>query len=245
MLEVKNLEVVVDGKILLKDFTILVKKGESHVIMGPNGAGKSTFLNVIAGHPKYKVKKGKILYEGRDLLKVPVEKRAISGIFSSFQYPIEIATVSNFEFLFSAYNLRIKEKGKKILDRKAFEKILKEKMKLFNMKKEFLERGINKGFSGGERKKNEILQMSLFSPKLSILDEIDSGLDVDSLKVIAKIIEGLRTTKNSIILITHYKNLLRYINPDFVHILKGGKIVKTGGKELANQLEKKGYDGVK
>lgn len=242
MLKIKNLKVEIDGKILLEGFNLHVKEGEVHAIMGPNGAGKSTLSKVISGHPKYKVSEGEISFFGKDLLELSPVDRALLGIFVSFQYPVEIDGVSNFEFLFTSLNSRRKSENKAEVSKADFEKILDEKMSLLEMKKEFVFRNVNEGFSGGEKKKNEILQMALFSPKLSILDEIDSGVDVDALKVITDKIRSLKTEKNSYILITHYDRLLNYIKPDFVHILFNGKVVKTGTSQLAQEVEKYGYD---
>ena len=242
MLSIKNLKVEVEDKALLNGFNLEVKKGEIHAIMGPNGAGKSTLSKVISGHPNYKVIEGEIFYKGKDLLKLSPDERALLGIFVSFQYPIEISGISNFDFLYSSYNLINKAKGNAELSKKDFEVLLNEKLSLLDMKQEFTSRNINEGFSGGEKKKNEILQMALFSPELAILDEIDSGLDVDALRVITDKVKSLKTKDNSFILITHYQRLLNYIVPDFVHVLIGGGIIKTGGAKLAKEIEERGYD---
>jgi len=235
MLEIKDLCVEVENKIILKDFNLNIKKGEVHVIMGPNGSGKSTLTKVIAGHPSFKVKKGSIKYLKRDLLTYPPEKRAKEGIFISFQDPIEIESISNFEFLLEAYNIQ-KEK----IQKKDFEKLLDEKMKVLNIKK-LKDRGINEGFSGGEKKKNEILQMELFSPKLILLDEIDSGLDIDSLKMVYDKIKSIKNDQNAFLLITHYNHFLDHIDVDFIHILCKGRITKTAKAELAKMVKEKGY----
>lgn len=235
MLVVKDITVKVDKKILLQDFSLKIKKGEVHVLMGPNGAGKSTFSKVIAGYPFYKVCKGSIFYENEDLLKMSIEERAKKGIFVSFQHPTEIENISNGEFLCAAYNARW---GTSLTLEKFKKEVLKERVE-----ESFLKRGINTSFSGGEKKKNEILQMELLDPNLVILDEIDSGLDVDALKDIAKRIKIFQKEK-SIILITHYQRILEYISFDYVHILDNGKIVKKGKGELAEEIFKKGYKNI-
>lgn len=244
MLNITNLKVEVEGKVLLSEFNLQVKEGEIHAIMGPNGAGKSTLSKVLSGHPKYKVTEGQIFFEGNNLLEMSAEKRSLMGLFVSFQYPLEIAGISNFEFLHTCYNARKKVLGDKEVNKESFQELLSSKMAFLQMKKEFTERNINEGFSGGEKKKNEVLQMSLFSPKLSILDEIDSGVDIDALKIISENINSLKTGKNCYVLITHYQRLLNYIVPDFIHILMDGRLVKTGGKELAEDIEKYGYEFV-
>ena len=247
MLNIRDLEVEIDSKTLIREFHLNVRRGETHVIMGPNGAGKSTLSKVISGHPKYKVVKGEIFYKKKNLLTQLPEERALNGVFVSFQYPIEISGISNFEFLHTSYNEMQKANDKKTIGKEEFKKnLLFEKMDFLGMKKElFIKRNINEGFSGGEKKKNEILQMALFSPELCVLDEVDSGLDIDALKLITKKIKSLRTKDNSFILITHYQRLLNYITPDFVHILVDGKLMKTGEAGLAKEIEKKGYDWLK
>lgn len=237
MIEVKDLLVEVDNRIVLENFNLKVRKGEVHLIMGPNGSGKSTFAKVIAGHPFFKVKKGSVKYLKKDLLSLDAEKRASQGIFVSFQYPQEIENISNFDFLFEIYNLRNFKKLKK----EAFKELLEKKMDILKMDKKLQERGVNVGFSGGEKKKNEILQLELFSSKFIILDEIDSGLDMDSLKIVSQRINEMKSKDNSIVLISHYLNLLKYIEIDFVHILKKGKIVKTGKADLVKIIKEKGY----
>ena len=244
MLKIKNLKVEIDGKTVLSGFNLHVKEGEIHAIMGPNGAGKSTLSKVISGHPKYIVSEGEITYFGRDLLSLSPVDRALLGIFVSFQYPVEISGVSNLEFLFSSCNARRRHEKQKELSRKEFLVLLHEKMDLLSMKNEFVQRNVNEGFSGGEKKKNEILQMALFSPKLSVLDEIDSGVDVDSLKVLTDKMKALKTSENSYVLITHYQRLLNHICPDYVHVLYNGKVIKTGGPELAKEIEAQGYDHI-
>ena len=242
MLKIIDLKVAIDDKILLDGFNLHIKKGEIHAIMGPNGAGKSTLSKVISGHSKYKVLEGDILYYGNSLLDLSPDERALKGIFVSFQYPIEISGISNFEFLYACYIARQKKRGQQPIDKKDFDILLKSKLDLLDIKREFVKRSINEGFSGGEKKKNEILQMALFSPQLAVLDEIDSGLDVDALKIITNKIKALKTEDNSYILITHYERLLNYISPDYVHILCDGKVIKTGGADLASEIERRGYD---
>ncbi len=229
MLEIKNLCVSVDGKPILKGLTLSVAKGEVHAIMGPNGAGKSTLAKILAGHPAYEVTSGEISFKGEDLLELDPEERARAGVFMSFQYPPEVGGVTNKQFLESAMKALGKE-GK-----------IEEKMEALEMRAEFLERNINEGFSGGEKKRNEILQMALFDPALAILDETDSGLDIDAMRIVAKGVNAMRNSENALVIITHYQRLLDYIRPDFVHVLADGKIVRTGGPELALELEEKGY----
>jgi Fe-S cluster assembly ATP-binding protein len=242
MLGIKNLKVEIEGKTLLKNFNLKIKKGEVHALMGPNGAGKSSLSKVLAGHPKYQIVEGEISYNGIIISDMPPEQRSLMGLFVSFQYPVEISGISNFDFLFTSFNIRKKAKEEEPIDKEAFEKLLEEKLQLLQMKREFITRGINEGFSGGEKKKNEILQMALFSPELAVLDEIDSGVDIDSLKVISENLNNLKTKKNSFLIITHYERLLSYVPVDYVHILKEGQLVRTGGAELAKEIEKKGYE---
>ena len=247
MLEVIDIEAGVkpeDGAIIpiLKGISLSVKKGEVHAIMGPNGSGKSTLSKIISGHPEYAVIKGKILFQGEDILEMEPDERSRRGIFMGFQYPVEIPGVNNAEFLRMAYNVRRKAKGVEEADPIDFEEILSAKMKALDMDSRFQERAVNEGFSGGEKKRNEILQMAVLEPILAILDETDSGLDVDALKVVAGGINRLRSPENAIVLITHYQRLLDYVKPDFVHVLTGGRIVKSGGPELALEVEKQGYD---
>jgi Fe-S cluster assembly ATP-binding protein len=245
LLEVKDLHAGIDGKEILKGLNLQVNKGEVHAIMGPNGSGKSTLSKVLAGHPSYEVISGEVLYEGNDLLELEPDERARSGVFMAFQYPVEVPGVSNSQFLRLAYNEKMKHLGQEELDPLEFNDYLKEKAKVVEMDPQFFKRSVNEGFSGGEKKRNEILQMAVLEPKLAILDETDSGLDIDALRIVAEGVNKLRSQDNAIILVTHYQRLLNYIQPDFVHVLADGKIVKEGGKELAIELEEKGYDWVK
>lgn len=245
MLEIKNLHVSVDGKEILKGINLKVNSGEVHAIMGPNGSGKSTLAQVLAGHENYEITKGEVLYQGKDLLKMPAEERAREGVFLAFQYPISIPGVSTSYFLRAALNEIRKHKGLEELDAIEFLEVLKEKIKWIEMDVSFAHRPVNEGFSGGEKKRNEVLQMALLEPKLAILDETDSGLDIDAMKIVADGINKLHSPERSMVVVTHYQRLLNYIVPDQVHVLIDGKIAKSGGKELAFQLEKKGYDWVK
>jgi Fe-S cluster assembly ATP-binding protein len=245
LLEIRDLYTSVDGNEILKGISLTVKKGEVHAIMGPNGSGKSTLAKVLAGHPSYVVTKGEVLYEGKNLLELAPDERARAGIFLAFQYPIEIPGVSNAQFLRLAYNEKRKHLGEEELDPLEFKDLLKERAKVVEMEASFMSRSVNEGFSGGEKKRNEILQMAVLEPKLAVLDETDSGLDIDALRVVAGGVNQLRNSENAIILVTHYQRLLNYIVPDFVHVLAGGRIVKEGGKELALELEAKGYDWIK
>jgi Fe-S cluster assembly ATP-binding protein len=246
MLEVKALTAHVgEGDTLtpiLKGINLSVKPGEVHAIMGPNGSGKSTLSKVIAGHPDYSVTQGEILFNGKNILALEADERARKGVFMGFQYPVEIPGVNNAEFLRMAYNQRRKAEGKEEADPLDFEEILDAKMKELDMDAKFKERAINEGYSGGEKKRNEILQMAILDPALAILDETDSGLDVDALKIVAGGINRLRGPAKAIVLITHYQRLLDYVQPDIVHVLSGGRIVKTGGKDLALEVETQGYD---
>jgi Fe-S cluster assembly ATP-binding protein len=242
MIEIKNLWATVDGKPLLRGINLKVNAGEIHAIMGPNGAGKSTLAKVLAGHPAYEVTGGEIWFKGQNLLELEPEERAHQGVFISFQYPVEIPGVNNVQFLQTSYNSIQKANGKPEVSKEDFEKILKEKMALIEIKPEFMERNINEGFSGGEKKRNEILQMAISNPTLAVLDETDSGLDIDAMRIVAKGVNTLMSKDMGLILITHYQRLLDYIRPDFVHVMMDGKIVQTGGPELALELEKKGYD---
>lgn len=244
MLEIKALSAGIEGKTILNDFNLTVKAGEVHAIMGPNGSGKSTLSKILAGDPRYQVTKGSITYQGQDLLPLEPEDRALLGIFLAFQYPVEIPGVSNASFLRMAYNAKRKFAGLKEVDPLEFDDILKEKIKVVDMKEDFIRRSVNHGFSGGEKKRNEIVQMAVLEPKLAVLDETDSGLDIDALREVAEGVNKLRRPDNAMIVITHYQRLLNYIKPDVVHILSGGKIVKSGPAELALELEKKGYEWV-
>jgi len=244
ILAVRNLTAEVDGNQILKGLNLEVKAGEIHAIMGPNGSGKSTFSKVLAGHPSYDVTGGEILFQGENLLDLEPEDRARSGVFLAFQYPLEIPGVSNLDFLRVAYNSRRKHQGLEELDAFDFDELVRERLEVVKMNPSFLSRSVNEGFSGGEKKRNEILQMAMLEPKLAILDETDSGLDIDALKIVANGVNQLAKPDNATILITHYQRLLNYIEPDFVHVMEGGRIVTTGTKELAHELESKGYDWV-
>jgi Fe-S cluster assembly ATP-binding protein len=241
MLEVKNLQAKVEEKAILKGITLTVNKGEVHAIMGPNGSGKSTLAQVLAGKGGYEVTGGEARFAGQDLLDLDPEERAREGLFLAFQYPVEIPGVSNSYFLKSALNAVRKHRGETELDAIEFMKLVKEKMKLLDMDPTFLSRSVNQGFSGGEKKRNEIFQMAVLQPTLAILDETDSGLDIDALKIVSNGVNALRGPDRAIIVVTHYQRLLNYIVPDFVHVLSDGRIVKSGGKELALELEAKGY----
>jgi Fe-S cluster assembly ATP-binding protein len=245
MLEIKNLHASVNNNKILKGLNLSINKGEVHAIMGPNGSGKSTLASVIAGREEYEVNKGSIIYSKKKLLKLSADERAIQGIFLAFQYPVEIPGVSTTNFIKTAVNQIRKSKGKKPLDAVSFLKIMKEKMKIVKINQTLLSRSINEGFSGGEKKRNEIFQMAMLDPKLAILDETDSGLDIDALKIVAKGVNKLKSKDNATIIVTHYQRLLDYIIPDYVHVLIDGKIVKSGDKNLAQELEKKGYDWIK
>ncbi len=242
MLEIKNLHASVNGKEILKGLSLTVKPGETHAIMGPNGSGKSTLASVIVGNPVFEVTKGTIHFEGKDLMELEPEERANEGVFLSFQYPVEIPGVSMVNFLRTAINEQRKYKELPAMTASDFLRYMREKKALIDMDNQLTNRSVNEGFSGGEKKKNEIFQMAMLEPKLAILDETDSGLDIDALRVVAHGVNKLKTPENSTVLITHYQRLLEYIVPDFVHVLHDGKIVKSGGKELALELEAKGYD---
>ncbi len=244
LLEIKNLHAKVEDKEILKGINLTVNAGEVHAIMGPNGSGKSTLANVLAGRDNYEVTSGEVRYEGKNLLDLDVEERARAGIFLAFQYPIEIPGVTNAHFLKTALNAVRKHRGLEELDAMDFLALVKEKMKLLEMDPGFLNRGVNEGFSGGEKKRNEILQMAMLDPKLGLLDETDSGLDIDSLKIVANGVNALRSPDRAFVLVTHYQRLLDYIEPDFVHVLSGGKILTSGDKELAKHLEERGYGWV-
>jgi Fe-S cluster assembly ATP-binding protein len=242
ILSVRNLTASVDGTPILKGVNLEIKAGEVHAIMGRNGSGKSTFSKIISGHPSYEVTGGEVIYKGENLLEEEPDVRAKMGIFLAFQYPLEIAGVSNLDFLRVAYNARQKYLGVEELDAFDFEDLVEQKLEIVQMNPSFLGRSLNEGFSGGEKKRNEILQMALLEPTLGILDEIDSGLDIDALKIVANGVNQLRNTENAFLLITHYQRLLDYIEPDFVHVMYDGSIVMSGDKELALELEAKGYD---
>jgi Fe-S cluster assembly ATP-binding protein len=242
MLKITNLHASAGDKEILKGISLTVKPGEVHAIMGPNGSGKSTLAQVIAGHPGYEVTSGSIEYEGQDLLELDAEERAQQGVFLAFQYPVEIPGVTNAYFLRAAYNEIRKAHGEDEADPIEFLDIMEEKLKLVEMDASMMQRSVNAGFSGGEKKRNEILQMAVLAPKLAVLDETDSGLDIDALRIVAEGVNKLKRPTNATIVVTHYQRLLNYIVPDHVHVLAGGKIVKSGGKELAHELEAKGYD---
>lgn len=245
MLKVRDLYAKIEDTEILKGVNLDVKAGEVHAIMGPNGSGKSTLASVLAGREEYEVTAGSVEFTGKNLLEMDPEERAREGLFMAFQYPVEIPGVSSTNFLKTAINAVREHKGQDPLDAVSFLNLTKEKMKLVNIDQSLLSRGLNEGFSGGEKKRNEIFQMAMMDPKLSILDETDSGLDIDALRVVANGVNSLRTQDNATILVTHYQRLLNYIIPDYVHVLYGGKIVKSGGKELAYELEEKGYDWLK
>ncbi|QQS35240.1 MAG: Fe-S cluster assembly ATPase SufC [Ignavibacteriales bacterium] len=245
MLEIKNLHANIEGKEILKGINLKVSSGEVHAIMGPNGSGKSTLAQVLAGREEYEVTEGEVIFNGKNILELSPEDRAREGMFLAFQYPIEIPGVSNTNLLKTALNEIRKYRGEEELDAMEFLSLIKEKMKLVELDQKLLSRAVNEGFSGGEKKRNEIFQMAVLEPKLSILDETDSGLDIDALRIVANGVNKLKRNDNATIVVTHYQRLLNYIIPDFVHVLYQGKIVKSGGKELALELEEKGYDWVK
>jgi Fe-S cluster assembly ATP-binding protein len=245
VLEIHNLHAKIDGKEILSGIDLSVKAGEVHAIMGPNGSGKSTLAKVIAGHPSYEVTAGEVIYEGKNLLELPPDERARDGVFLAFQYPVEVPGVSNAQFLRLAYNERRKHLGEEELDPLEFKDLLVERAKIVEMEPALMSRSVNEGFSGGEKKRNEILQMAVLEPRLAVLDETDSGLDIDALRVVSAGVNRLRRPDNAILLVTHYQRLLNYIVPDFVHVLYKGRIVRSGGKELALALEEKGYDWIR
>ena len=244
LLEVRGLCATVNGIDILKNLDFTVRSGEVHAIMGQNGSGKSTFAKVLAGHPAYEVTSGSVLFEGQDLLALKPEERARAGLFLAFQYPIEVSGVGNGQFLRLSYNTVQKQRGMEELDPLEFDDFVREKMKLLEMSPDFLDRSVNEGFSGGEKKRNEILQMALLEPRLAILDETDSGLDIDALRIVAHGVNQLTTKDNAMVMVTHYQRLLNYIVPDYVHVMDAGRIIKTGGKALALELETRGYDWV-
>ncbi len=244
ILSVQNLTAEVDGVEILKGLSLEIKAGEIHAIMGPNGSGKSTFSKVLTGHPAYKVTGGEVFFKGQNLFDLEPQDRAREGIFLSFQYPLEIPGVSNLDFLRVAYNSKQKHKGLEEIDAFDFDDLIQEKLEIVKMNPAFLERSVNEGFSGGEKKRNEILQMALLEPTLAILDETDSGLDIDALRIVANGVNQLTRPDNAVLMITHYQRLLDYIVPDYIHVMEGGRIVTTGGKELAFELEERGYDWI-
>ncbi len=245
MIEIKNLHADVEGKEILKGINLKVKTGEIHAIMGPNGSGKSTLVNVLSGHPSYTVTEGEVLFDGKNLLELSPEDRAREGIFLAFQYPIEIPGISNATFLKTAVDEKRKYEGKHELSAKEFLDLMKEKADILELDRTLINRAVNVGFSGGEKKRNEIFQLLMLNPKLALLDETDSGLDIDALKIVAQGVNKFKSNNNAVIVVTHYQRLLDYIIPDFVHVLYDGKIIKSGGKELAFELEDKGYDWLK
>lgn len=244
MIVINNLWASTEGKQILKGVNLTVNPGEIHAIMGPNGAGKSTLAKILAGHPAYEATHGEVTFDGKNLLELEPDQRAHEGLFMSFQYPVEIPGVSNVQFLKTAINANLKANGHSEMSQESFDAFLDEKMKMMDIRPEFKERNLNEGFSGGEKKRNEILQMALLQPKLAILDETDSGLDIDAMRIVAHGVNQIMSShkKMGLILITHYQRLLDYIKPDFVHVMVDGKIVQSGGPELALQLEEKGYD---
>jgi len=244
LLEVRGLCANVSGTEILKGLDLTIRSGEIHAIMGPNGSGKSTFSKILAGHSAYEVTGGTVMFEGQNLLELAPEERARAGVFLAFQYPIEIPGVGNSQFLRLTYNTVQTHRGKEELDPLEFDDYVREKMRLLEMSPDFLERSVNEGFSGGEKKRNEILQMAMLDPRLAILDETDSGLDIDALRIVANGVNQLANKDNAIVLVTHYQRLLNYIVPDYVHVMEAGRIIKTGGKELALELESRGYDWV-
>ncbi|MEI3649031.1 MAG: ABC transporter ATP-binding protein [Anabaena sp. LE011-02] len=244
ILSVKDLTADVDGTPILKGLNLQVRAGEVHAIMGPNGSGKSTFSKVLAGHPAYTVTGGEVVFQNQNLLEMEAAERARGGVFLAFQYPLEIPGVSNLDFLRVAYNSRQKSRGLEEVDAFDFDDLVEEKLDIVKMNSSFLNRSVNEGFSGGEKKRNEILQMAILEPKLAILDETDSGLDIDALKIVANGVNQLTNAENATIMITHYQRLLDYIVPDFVHVMAQGQIIRSGGKELALELESRGYDWV-
>ncbi len=244
LLEVRGLRATVNGIEILKGIDLTVRSGEVHAIMGTNGSGNSTFAKVLAGHAAYEVTGGTVMFEGKNLFELAPEERARAGVFLAFQYPIEIPGVANNQFLRLTYNTVQAQRGKDELDPLEFDDFVREKMKMLEMSPDFLDRSVNAGFSGGEKKRNEILQMALLEPRLAILDETDSGLDIDALRIVANGVNQLATRDNAIILVTHYQRLLNYIVPDYVHVMESGRIIKTGGKQLALDLETHGYDWV-
>ncbi|MEX0778378.1 MAG: Fe-S cluster assembly ATPase SufC [Balneolales bacterium] len=245
MIIIKDLHAEVEGEEILKGINLEIKAGEIHAIMGPNGSGKSTLAKVIAGHPAYEVTKGEIIYEGEDILEMDPDERARKGVFMAFQYPVEVPGVSNSMFMRESYNAILEEQGKNPLDPLEFEDYILDKLKIVNLDSKLLDRNVNDGFSGGEKKRNEILQMAILNPKLALLDETDSGLDIDALKIVSEGINQLASKDKAVLLVTHYQRILNYITPDFVHVLVDGKVEKSGGKELALELEEHGYEWVR
>ena len=244
MLEIKNLEATCEDIEILKGTNLTIEKGKVHAIMGPNGSGKSTLSKVLTGHPDYEVTGGEVTFNGDSILDDEPDEVALKGLFLAFQYPVEVPGVNNASFLRMAYNAKLKHEGKEEIDPMDFETLVQEKLNLLGMDDSFLERSVNQGFSGGEKKRNEILQLLLLDPKCAVLDETDSGLDIDALKVVSEAVNTYKNENNAVLVITHYQRLLNYIQPDVVHIMADGKIVKTGDKSLALELEEKGYEGI-
>ncbi len=245
MLQIKDLHAGVSGAEILRGLDLSVRAGEVHAIMGPNGSGKSTLAQVLAGHPAYEVTKGTVTFEGNDLLEMEPDERAIAGVFLAFQYPVEIRGITNGYFLQSAVNSIRKARGQEELDTVEFAEILEEKLKLIGWDDSLIHRAVNEGFSGGEKKRNEILQLAALEPRLAVLDETDSGLDIDAVKAVAEAVNRLRSPDRAFVVVTHYQRILNYLTPDRVHVLASGRIVRSGGKELAHELEAKGYDWVR
>lgn len=245
ILEIKDLHAEVEGKEILKGISLTINPGEVHAIMGPNGSGKSTLAQVLAGHEAYEITGGQITFRGQDLIEMDPEERAREGVFLAFQYPVELPGVNGMYFLKAALNAVRKHRGEEELDAADFMSLVREKMNVLDVGRELLNRPVNEGFSGGEKKRNEIFQMAVLEPMLSVLDETDSGLDIDALRIVSEGVNKLKTSENATLVITHYQRLLNYIVPDFVHVLSGGRIIKSGNKELALELEEKGYDWVK
>ncbi len=245
MLEIKNLHAGVEAAEILNGIDLVVKAGEVHAIMGPNGSGKSTLAQVLAGHPAYEVTEGTVTYQGHDLLEMEPDERAVAGVFMAFQYPVEIRGITNAFFLHSAVNSIRKARGEDEIDTMDFIEVLEEKLRFIGWDDSLINRAVNEGFSGGEKKRNEILQLAVLEPTLAILDETDSGLDIDAVKAVSEAVNKLRRADRAFVVVTHYQRILNYIKPDRVHVLAGGKIVKSGGKELALELEEKGYDWIR
>lgn len=245
MLEIKDLRAEVEGTEILKGISLTINPGEIHAIMGPNGSGKSTLTKVIAGHPAYEVTGGQVLFEGEDILELDPDERALMGIFLAFQYPVEVPGVSNSMLMREGLNAVRKARGEEELDPIEFEDFVEDKLGIVEMSRDLLDRSVNDGFSGGEKKRNEILQMAVLNPKLALLDETDSGLDIDALRIVSEGINKLHTSEKGVLLVTHYQRILNYIQPDFVHVMMNGKILKSGDKSLALELEEKGYDWLK